>query len=146
MQALPDAEYPIDLVRTGRAQLRDGVFEETVVPGSATKTRIMLGNQQADGDLNGDGIRDAAVTLIANPGGSGTFTYLAAVIAQNGTANPVASVLLGDRIIVKSLAIESGEIIVTLLTREPDEPMAARPTVERRRRFKLRDGNVIEIQ
>ncbi len=144
MQALPDAEYPVDFARTGRAQLRNGVFEETVVPGSATKTRIMLGNQRAAGDLNGDGIPDAAVTLVANPGGSGTFTYLAAVIAQDGTAKPVASVLLGDRIIVESIAIESGEIIVTLLTREPDEPMAARPTVERKRKFRLRDDRLVE--
>ncbi len=146
MRALPDAEYPIDLVRTGRAQLRDGVFEETAAPGSATKTRIRLGNQQTAGDLNGDGMQDAAVTLIANPGGSGTFTYLAAAVNQNRAAKPIASVLLGDRIIVKSLAIESGEIIVTLLTRRPNEPMAARPTVELKRRFKLRGDDVIEVQ
>ncbi|MBT4483505.1 MAG: hypothetical protein HOC71_07490, partial [Candidatus Latescibacteria bacterium] len=54
MQALPNAEYPIDVALTGKAQLKDGVFEETVVPGSATKTRISLTGKQDTGDLNGD--------------------------------------------------------------------------------------------
>ena len=144
VQALPNAEYPIDVVSTGKAQLRNGFFEETVVPGSATKTRISLGKEQATGDLNGDGAQDAAVVLVANPGGSGTFTYLAAVVNRNGAAEPIASVFLGDRIIVKSLAIESGKIFATLLTRKPNEPMAAKPTVEVKRMFKLRGDSFVE--
>jgi hypothetical protein len=144
MQALPNAEYPIDVASSGKAQLKNGVFEETAVPGSATRTRISLGQEQAEGDLNRDGAQDAAVTLVADPGGSGTFTYLAAVINRNGAAEPIASVFLGDRIIVKSLAIESGKIFATLLTRKPDEPMAAKPTVEVKRMFKLRGDSFVE--
>ena len=30
LQALPNAEYPIEFTRTGKAQLKDGVFEESV--------------------------------------------------------------------------------------------------------------------
>ena len=114
--------------------------------GSATKTRISLGEEQAAGDLNGDGAKDAAVTLVADPGGSGTFTYLAAVINQEGVARPIASVFLGDRIVVKSLAIQSGEIVVTLLTRKPDEPMAAEPTVEVTRKFRLQGDELVEAE
>jgi hypothetical protein len=146
MQALPNAEYPIDVASTGKAQLEDGVFEEAAAPGSATKTRVSLGEEQAAGDLNGDGARDAAVTLVADPGGSGTFTYLAAVLNQGGVARPIASVFLGDRIIVKSLAIQSGEIVVTLLTRKPDEPMAAEPTVEVTQKFRLQGDELVETE
>ena len=146
MQALPNAEYPIEVALKGKAQLKDGVFEETVVPGSATKTRISLTGKQESGDLNGDGLPDAAVTLWANPGGSGTFTYLAAVINKNGTAMPAASVFLGDRIIVKSLAIQSGEIFVTMLTRKPNEAMSAKPTVEVIRKFRLQGKNLVEVK
>lgn len=142
--ALPNAEYPIDVASSGKAQLKNGVFEETAVPGSATKTVISIGKEHATGDLNGDGMQDAAVTLIADPGGSGTFIYLAAAINRNGTVEPVACFLLGDRIIVKSIAIESRKILVTLLTRKPDEPMAAKPTVEVKRVFKLRGNSFVE--
>jgi hypothetical protein len=76
LQALPNAEYPIAFAGTGKAQLKDGVFEESVAPGSATKTRIWLAKERAFGDANGDGAEDAAVTLVVDSGGSGTFTYL----------------------------------------------------------------------
>jgi hypothetical protein len=77
LRALPNAEYPVDNTSTGKAQLKDGVFEEPVAPGSVTKTRIRLGKDQSFGDVNGDGAEDAAVTLVIDPGGSGTFTYIA---------------------------------------------------------------------
>ena len=144
VEALPNAEYPIYVAVTGKAQLKNGVFEETAVPGSATKTVISIGKEHATGDLNGDGAQDAAVVLVANPGGSGTFTYLAAVINRNGVAEPMSCVLLGDRIVVKSIVIESGKILVTLLTRKPNEPMAAKPTVEVKRIFKLQGNSLGE--
>ena len=146
IQELPNAEYPIDVARTGKAQLKNGVFEETGVPGSATKTVVSIGKEHATGDLNGDGAQDAAVTLVADPGGSGTFIYLAAVINRDGAAEPIAFAFLGDRIIVKSLAIDSGKIHVSLLTRKPDEPMAAKPTLEVRRKYTLQGDNLVEIQ
>ena len=146
MQALPNAEYPIEITSTGKAQLKDGVFEESVAPDSATKTKVRLGEVRSLGDVNGDGVEDAVVTLVADPGGSGTFTYLALVINDNGAAKPIASVLLGDRIIVKSLAIQSGEVLVTMLTRRPDEPMSTEPTLEVTRRFKLNGDQLVELE
>jgi hypothetical protein len=146
LQALPNAEYPVEFTSTGKAQLKDGVFEEPVAPGSATKTKIRLGKEQALGDLNSDGAEDAAVTLVVDPGGSGTFTFLSAVINDKGSARPVASVLLGDRIVVKSIAIQSGNVVVTMLTRKPDEPMSAEPTVEVTRTFKLQGDKLVEIK
>ena len=143
VQALPNAEYPIDITSTGKAQLKGGVFEETAAPGSAAMARITLGGQQAVGDLNGDGLQDAAVTLIVDTGGRGTFTYLAAVINQNGTPQPVASIAIGDRIIIQSLDIQSEVIIITYLTRKPDDPMTAPPTVEVTQKFKLQSEKIV---
>ncbi|MFH1742732.1 MAG: hypothetical protein ABIH23_27310 [bacterium] len=146
LRELPNAEYPIEVTHSGKAQLKDGVFEEQAAPGSATKIRVLLGEERAAGDLNDDGLQDAAATLIADPGGSGTFIYLTAAINQNNTAKPVASVLLGDRIVVKSLTIECGVIIVTLLDRKPHEPMAATPTVEVIQKFNLRGDRLAKIE
>jgi len=146
LRALPNAEYPVDNTSTGKAQLKEGVFEESVAPGSATKTKIRLGKEQSFGDVNGDGAEDAAVTLVVDPGGSGTFTYLALVINEKGTAKPVSSILLGDRIIVKSLAIQAGNVVVTILTRKPNESMSMEPKFEVTRKFKLQSDKLVEVK
>jgi len=145
-EALPNAEYPIDLASTGKAQLKDGSFEELAAPGSATKTTIRLGKKRAFGDVNGDGTEDVAVTLIADPGGSGTFTYLSLVLNEAGVAKPLPAVLLGDRITIKSMGIHPGKVVVTTLTRKPDEPMSAKPTVEETRIFELQGDELVEVK
>jgi len=145
-QALSNAAYPVEGTSTGTAQLKDGVFEEPAAPGSATKIKVQLGKDPAFGDLNGDGVEDAIVTLVVEPGGSGTFTYLAPVINDHGTPKPGAAVLLGDRIIIKSVSIQNGEVVVTMLTRKPDEPMSAEPTVEVTRTFKLQGDQLVEVK
>jgi len=146
LQSLPNAEYPIEIVSTGKAQLKDGAFEEPAAPGSAIKTRVWLGEEHAFGDVNGDGTEDIATTLVADPGGSGTFTYLALVINDKGAAKPLATILLGDRIIVKSLTIQSESVVVIMLDRKSDEPMSAEPKVEVTRTFKLQDDKLIELK
>jgi heat shock protein HslJ len=146
LPALPNAEYSIEGTRTGKAQLKDGIFEEAIVPGSATKIKVQLGKEQTSGDLNGDGAEDAVVTLVVNPGGSGTFTYLVSVLNEKGTAKPGTPVLLGDRIIVQSIAIQADNVIVTLLTRKADEPMSAEPKIVITRNFKLQGDQLNEIK
>ncbi|MDR3576761.1 MAG: hypothetical protein P4L50_23095 [Anaerolineaceae bacterium] len=146
LPALANANYPIDITSTQMAQLKDGVFEESAAPGSASKITVTLGKNQVEGDLNGDGVPDSAVTLIADPGGSGTFTYLAAVINKNGTADPLNSVLLGDRIILKSLTFQSGQIEVEYLDHAANEPLASDPTLAVNKKFKLQDNKLIEVK
>jgi hypothetical protein len=143
LEALPNAEYLIELASTGKAQLKDGAFEEEAAPGSATKTKIQLGKIQAIGDVNGDGLEDALVTLVVDPGGSGTFTYLALVLNQDGKPKPLAAVLLGDRIVVKSLALQNGTMEVTMLTRKPEEPMSTEPTLEQKLNFLLQGDRLV---
>lgn len=106
--------------------------------------KVTLEKGQTFGDVNGDGWEDAAVTLTAETGGSGTFTYLALVINENGTASPLPAVFLGDRIRVKSLSIQPGEVDVVLLTRKADEPMSAEPSVETGLNFKLEKSRLVE--
>jgi hypothetical protein len=142
-EALANLEYPLELASSGKAQLVDGYFEEPSAPDSATKTIVQLADLQF-GDVNGDGSEDALVTLVVDPGGSGTFTYLVLVLNEEGKARPVASVLLGDRIIVKSMQIDPDGMKVSLLTRQPDEPMTADPKVEVTRIFKLLNDALVE--
>ncbi|MFN2120972.1 MAG: hypothetical protein ACK2T0_11305 [Anaerolineales bacterium] len=142
--ALPNAEYVMQGIADGKVQLHEGEYEEAAAPGSATKTVIRLGAPQAFGDINGDGTQDAAVTLEVDFGGSGTFTYLAPVLNQAGAAKALPAVLLGDRIIVNSLAIRDGNLVVDMLTRRPDQPMSRKPTLQVTRTFALRGDRLVQ--
>lgn len=146
LSALPNAEYLLETTSTGKARLQNGAFEEPAAPGSSALNRVLLGDLRAAGDVNGDGSEDAAVVLTAEPGGSGTFSYLAVVLNEAGNARPITSVLLGDRIVVKSLAIQPGAVEVTLLNRAADEPLSAEPKIEETRTFLLQDGALVEMK
>lgn len=97
-QALANAAYPLDVTRGGIAQLKDGAFED-----AQNQISVTLVRPQASGDLNGDGAPDAVVTLAVSSGGA--RVYIAAVLNDGGTARPVASALLGDRVRMRALSV-----------------------------------------
>jgi uncharacterized lipoprotein YbaY len=115
------------------------VFED-----AANHLKIELIKPLAAGDLNGDGIPDAVVTLAANSGGSGVFSYISAVINAEEGAQPADTVFQGDRVIVRSIAINRrGELTVRLLERRFDQPMSTRPTIPVTRIYKLENGKLV---
>lgn len=89
---------------------------------------LQLFGQPVYGDLNGDGKQDAAVLLVDNPGGSGTFYY--AVLAINKGGNYVATnaLLLGDRIAPQTVEIRDGRAVYNYADRGPNEPMSTQPS------------------
>jgi basic membrane protein A len=105
---LANLSYPSEYTADGTAPLTDGAYEEAAAPGSATVTTVQLSDMLAFGDLDADGVDDAAVVLISDPGGSGRFYDLVAVLDRNGKAFPVASAFLGDRIEINTVTIEDG--------------------------------------
>lgn len=143
IHALKNTEYFSEWSSSGVVKLTDGIYRENSVPGSATKLIIMLSNQYAFGDLNSDGNDDAAVVLISDPGGSGTFFYLAAVINRSGTPGHVATEFLGDRIKVKTVTIQSGEIVIEMVTHDSGDPMPS-PTKNITRKYILQGDRFIQ--
>lgn len=138
-QELANAAYPLDVVPGGPVQLKDGKFDDP-----KNQISVAFANPQASGDLNGDGTPDAVVTLVVNTGASGVLSYIAAVLNDGGTAKPVSSAILGDRIRMRTISIaRNGEIAASYLDRRFDQPMSARPTIPVTRRFKLNEGNVL---
>ncbi len=137
-ETLRNASYPSEFPRSKVAQLTNGLYEEEYIPGAATKLVIRLADIAGFGSLDSDQSPDAAVILIADPGGSGTFVYLVAVLNDDGRASPVATVLLGDRVAVRGLKVTNGELEVRMRVRGPTDPFA-RLTREVTRVYVLQD-------
>ncbi len=109
--------------------LVNGQAEVPAAPGSASTVRTWIFGLPAMGDLNGDGTRDAALLLVQNAGGSGTFYYAAAALATSAGAEGTNAILLGDRIAPQNISIASGTILVNYADRNAGEPMTTQPSL-----------------
>lgn len=141
MEHLANMEYQSEFTKSGTAPLENGEYSEEAAPGSATQTSVMLTDHVAFGELNGEPA--AAVVLVTDPGGSGTFYSLHVVVNQDGELIDIANTNLGDRVQINSLAIEDGKIVVDMVTHGPDDPMCC-PTQEVTKRYELQD-ELVEV-
>jgi hypothetical protein len=103
-------------------QLKDGIFQNTTDPTSPDYMDIVLAPQMAFGDLNGDGIGDAAVLLAENYGGTGVFVSVVAVLSQNGQPLQAGAQMVDDRPMVNSLTIQNGQILLDATVHGPNDP------------------------
>ena len=140
---LANAAYLSEFTENGVVQLTNGEYRAPVVEGAAAELVVMLTNFAAFGDLDGDGTEDAAVILVTQFGGSGSFYDLAILRKQDAALTNIATVLLGDRVQINGLGIENGEIAVDLLTQGPDDPMCC-PTLQVVNRYILQNGELLQ--
>jgi heat shock protein HslJ len=142
-EALKNAAYHSEWPEDGIAQLTDGEYRKPIVEGSATELLIRL-MDVAFGDLDGDGVSDAAVVLVTDPGGSGTFYELAAVVNQDGNPEHVATISLGDRAQIEALSVKAGQIVVEMITHGPDDPMCC-PTQQVVQTYALQGDGLVQV-
>ncbi|MCD6289750.1 MAG: META domain-containing protein [Anaerolineae bacterium] len=140
-KTLANATYQSGWSNAGVVTLKDGEYREPAAPGSATELVVSLTDFYVFGDINGDGVDDAAVILVSDPGGSGTFYDLAVLLNKDGKLENVASKTLGDRIQVESMWLDAGDVVVQMLTHGPNDPLCC-PSVEQTVRYHLQ-GNVL---
>jgi heat shock protein HslJ len=105
----------------GTVRLNNGEFKNQYGEGATQMHRVTL-EKIASGDLNGDGVDDAAVILAWQNGGSGTFKYLVAVQNSSGLPQQIDSIILGGRVQVSALSITSGAVALEELTHAPLDP------------------------
>ena len=141
---LESATYLTENTLDGYAALEGGEFRAPVAPGSAAELVIRLGKWTL-GDLDGQGELDAAAITIEEPGGSGTFFYLHALINDEGTLQDAGFAFLGDRIRIEGVSVHDGVITVAMLDRRPDEPFVEPPSVPVIRQFRLQVGDLVEV-
>ena len=112
--------------------LRDGVSEKPAAPGSAAQNTVRIVGDPVMGDATGDGRADAALLLVNDPGGSGTFYYAVLAVDDDGSYRATNAVSLGDRIAPRGVEFTDGRFIYRYLERKPGEPLAVAPSVEKR--------------
>ena len=129
-------------IYTDAVTLTDGTYTgEPFVPDGALRPTVKL-IQVAAGDLNGDGAEDAAVLLMENSGGSGSFVYLAAVVDDAGTMTNVATILLGDRWQINSFTVTDGQIALDALRQGENDPLCC-PSENVVQHYMLQDGQLV---
>ena len=117
-------------------QLQDGRFRGKLAPGLPDEIHVTMFDRMGRGDLDNDGVEDAAVILVNDPAGTNTYFVLVAVINHGGTPDPRGCLHLGDQIQIGAIAIEAGKIYVDVV-RPPDPNTPAIPVQRVRESYQL---------
>jgi len=140
--AAPDPANMTFQIERASVTLANGRAETPTAPGSAAKAVTTL-SKKVVGDIDGDGRDDVAVVLIHEPGGSGSFSYLAVVLNASTGAKATNAVLVGDRVAGQAVHLDGKTVIVDYLDRRAGEAFAVAPSVPTTKRFVIRDGALV---
>jgi len=141
-QALSNATY--ELPDLGSFALHGGQYEMSTGAGASQVVQAFY-QTAAFGDLDGDGVGDAAVVIATQTGGSGSFYYLVAMADRDGQPVQLGQEFLGDRVQVISMEIRDGAIIVDMKVSAPDDPLCC-PSSEVQRVYQLADGVLTMVE
>ncbi len=110
--------------------LKNGMSEEPLILGSASKTITRYFGNAVKHDFDGDGREDTAFLLTQETGGSGTFYYLAVALNKADGYLGSDAIIIGDRIAPQTTEIKKGNIVlVNYAERKPGEPFTAMPSI-----------------
>lgn len=126
--------------------LVDGHSSIEAAPGSASKITTEYFGNEARGDLNGDGVEDAAFLLTQETGGSGVFYYAVAALGNGQGYRGTNGILLGDRISPDTTEIKNGQVIVNYAERGESEPMTSPAHIGVSKYFKVANGELILVK
>jgi heat shock protein HslJ len=118
---LADATYSGVMIEP--VTLTGGQWEgEPFVDGGASRPTVGLIDHFAlTGDLDGDGVDEAAALLWESSGGSGTRLYLAVMGRRDENVENLGTTLIGDRVQVRSGAIVTGRITLDIVRAGPED-------------------------
>ncbi|MEM7022274.1 MAG: Gmad2 immunoglobulin-like domain-containing protein [Pseudomonadota bacterium] len=137
-----DASYEIE---GSSVSLANGAAEQPVAPDIPVRVRTSVLGEPVYGDLDRDGDDDAVLWLAQQPGGSGSFIYVAAALREADGFRGTTAVFLGDRIARHRLAIENSLVLVDFAEHGPTQAMVDAPNTEVRAYTQLRAETLMPI-
>lgn len=133
VEKLKNAEY--FFLAKGPIKLVNGKYID-----KSTQRTISLDDVVAYGDLNKDGVKDAAASLRVAIPNSGDVTYLVTVVNEKGILRNISSEFVGPQVRVKEIAIKPAATIEAKIQQfRPGDP-ACCPSLELIRTYKIRDS------
>jgi heat shock protein HslJ len=124
--------------------LTEGLYESKPVEGDPARPIVQfVEGAEVYGDLDKDGVQDAAVFLVERGGGSGAFTYVAAQLNRAGQPVDAGAVRIEDRIQVRSAAMEDGQVVLDIVTQGPGD-VACCGSHKVRKTYALQEGRLVE--
>ena len=130
----PMLQVPVQLVNGEFSGVVDGVELTAKV-----RPEIVFG------DLNHDGVNDAALLLSENTGGSGIFVSLFVVYSKGDRFKQAPAVMIDDRPIIDQVAVENGMVRLTGLIHGPNDPMV-NPTTSFSAEYKLFGERLVQTR
>ncbi len=127
---------------SGKVALSKGRYREPAAPGSASEIIVTLSDKRAFGVINGRDV--GAVVIFTSAGGTGTFYDLALLTkGAEGWVNRDIS-FLGDRVNLHAVEIKDDQILVSMTTHRPSDPMCC-PTLEVKKHFAVQEDLLVSL-
>jgi hypothetical protein len=126
-QKLFDTKNSSFIIDSQTIKLNNGKYETYSSPSSNSKNITTYFGNEAEGDLNGDGLKDIAFLVTQDTGGSGLFYYVVVALNSDSGYKTTNAFFIGDRIAPQSTEIKSGELHVNYAERRPGQPMSSQP-------------------
>jgi len=141
---LKNADYYIFFANK-TISLQDGNYQENLPGGTTFWLGVTIYKDKITfGDINNDQKDDAAVILNTTGGGSGQFRELTLMINRDGKPLYLTGKELGDRVIINSVNIVSGEIILDMIVHGPNDGLCC-PTVKKIIKYKLLNNELVSV-
>lgn len=104
-------------------QLQGGKYEgEPFEPQGASFPRVGLIEEfLLTGDMDGDGVEEAVVMLWESSGGSGTYSYLAALGREGSEVVNIATAEIGDRVQLRDSRISGNRVELDVVQAGPED-------------------------
>ncbi|MBI5839681.1 MAG: hypothetical protein HZB19_06230 [Chloroflexi bacterium] len=115
-------------------QLTDGNFQQGTDPVAPDYMVVTATDFIVLGDVNGDGLDEAAAIFVESFGGTGNFAVLAFFRNENGAPAFITSTLIDDRPMINGLGFEGHEIFVDAIV-HGFEDAGCCPTLPSTRRY-----------
>lgn len=117
------------LVEGEEVTLVEGKAETEIAPDSASKMKTEILGEPVFRYFEDGTVDYAAVILVTDSGGSGTFYYVATPISkEDGDFYISDAIFIGDRIKIESMTTEDGEIVIDYLEHGENQAMSEEPT------------------
>ena len=128
-EQVKNAEYTFDFGESMPSFiLVDGNYQSGTDMSQPGYFQVTMSDKVAFGDLNGDGLGDAAVSIGINTGGTGVFEYVVGMLNQDGQPVQAGYYYVDDRARIDAMTISEQSVVVDAMVHGPNDPMCC-PTL-----------------